>query len=218
VFGIAGAPQVIGVVRDIKYDGLDAPPGATIYLNWEQRPFGRGYLIVRSRSEEGRFAAEIRRAAEALDASIPIAELQSLDAAVAKSIANRRVRAVPAIAFGVLAVAVAFAGLLATLLTLVAERRRDFAVRSAIGATPERLMWTVAKLGLPLAGAGLLLGIGLGGIAARSLSSLLYRVSPYDPATFAATAALIGGGAVLTTLFAALRVRSIDPLSVLRYE
>jgi putative ABC transport system permease protein len=218
VFGLAAAPQVIGVVRDIKYDGLDAPPGPTIYLNWEQRPFGRGYLIVRSSSENGRLGAEIRRAAEALDSSIPIAELQSLDAAVARSIANRRIRAVPAVAFGLLAVAVALSGLLATLLTLVAERRRDFAVRSAIGATPTQLMRTVARLGLPLAGGGLLLGIGLGGVAARSLSSLLYRVSPYDPPTFAATAALIGGGAVLTTLCAALRVRSIDPISVLRYE
>jgi predicted permease len=218
VFGIAAAPQVIGVVRDIKYDGLDAPPGATIYMNWEQRPFGRGYLIVRSSGDDARLASEIRRASDAIDPSIPIAELQSLDAAVAKSIANRRVRAVPAIAFGALAVAVALAGLLATLLTLVAERRRDFAVRSAIGATPARLMWSVARLGLPLAGAGVLLGLGLGGIAARSLSSLLYRVSPYDPATFGATAGLIGSGAVLTTLFAAFRVRRIDPLSVLRYE
>jgi putative ABC transport system permease protein len=217
-FGIAAAPQVIGVVRDIKYEGLDAPPGATIYLNWEQRPFGRGYLIVRSKSNEGRLAAEIRRAAEAIDSSIPIAELQSLDAAVAESIANRRIRAVPAMAFGVLAVVVAFAGLLATLLTLVAERRRDFAVRSAIGATPARLMWTVVQLGLPLAGAGLLLGIGLGGVAARSLSSFLYRVSPYDPVTFAATAAFVGGGAFLTTFFAAVRVRSINPLSILRCE
>jgi predicted permease len=218
VFGVAAAPTVVGVVRDIKYDGLDAPPGPTIYLNWEQRPFGRGYLIVRSSIDERQLGAEIRRAVDAIDPSIPIAELQSLDAAVATSIANRRLRAVPAVAFGLLAVAVALAGLLATLLMLVAERRRDLAVRSAIGATPTQLMWMVANAGLPLAGAGLLLGLGLGGVAARGLSSLLYRVSPYDPATFAGTAAVIGGGAVLATLVAALRARRIDPLVVLRYE
>lgn len=218
VFGVAAAPQVVGVIRDIKYDGLDSPPGPTIYLNWEQRPFGRGYLVVRSSSDERQLAVEIRRAVDAIDPSIPIAELESLDAAVTRSIANRRVRAVPAVAFGLLATAVALSGLLATLLMLVAERRRDLAVRSAIGATPTQLMWTVASVGLPLAGAGLLVGLGLGGIAARTLSSLLYRVSPYDPATFAGTAALIAGGAVLTTLFAALRARRTDQLAVLRYE
>ncbi len=218
VFGVAAAPNVVGVVRDIKYDGLDSPPGPTIYLNWEQRPFGRGYLIVRSSSDQRQLGAEIRRAVDALDLSMPIAELQSLDAAVATSIANRRVRAVPAVAFGLLAVAVALAGLLATLLTLVTERRRDLAVRSAIGATPAQLMWTVANVGLPLAGAGLIVGLGLGGVAARTLSSLLYRVSPYDPATFAGTAALIGGGALITTFFAALRARRTDQLAVLRYD
>jgi predicted permease len=218
VFGVAAAPQVVGVVRDIKYDGLDSPPGPTIYLNWEQRPFGRGYLVVRSSSNERQLAAEIRRAVDAIDPSIPIAELESLDAAVATSVANRRVRAVPAVAFGLLATAVALSGLLATLLMLVAERRRDLAVRSAIGATPTQLMWTVANVGLPLAGAGLLIGLGLGGVAARSLSSLLYRVSPYDPVTFAGAAALIAGGAILTSFFAALRARRVDHLAVLRYE
>ena len=80
-----------------------------------------------------RLANEIRSAARALDAAVPVPEVQTLENVLAQSIANRRVRAMPAVGFGVLALAVAFVGVLATLATLVEERRRiwRFARRSA---------------------------------------------------------------------------------------
>jgi len=218
VFGMTGTPRVIGVVRDIKYEGLDSPPGSAIYLPWAQRPLGSGYLIVRTGDDPMRLAPAIRRAAQELDPTVPVPELQSLEGAMAQSIANRRVRALPAIGFGVLALAVAFVGVLATLSTLVAERRRDLAIRSALGASPGRLVWTIARRGLALTALGLAIGLGIGSAAANALSSLLYRVGPYDTMTFAGTALVIGGGVMVTTYLAALRARSVDPLVVLRYE
>ena len=137
---------------------------------------------------------------------------------MAQSIANRRVRALPAIGFGVLALAVALVGVLATLMTLVAERRRDLAIRSALGASSGRLVWTIVGQGLALSALGLTIGLGIGSAAARALSSLLYRVNPYNAMTLAGTALVIGGGAVLTTYLAALRVRGVDPLVILRSE
>jgi putative ABC transport system permease protein len=118
----------------------------------------------------------------------------------------------------VLALAVAFVGVLATLTTLVAERRRDLAIRSALGASPGLLVWTIVRQGLALTAFGLMIGLGIAGASVRALSSLLYRVRPLAPTTFAGTALLIGGGALLTTYLAALRARSVDPLAVLRYE
>jgi ABC-type antimicrobial peptide transport system permease subunit len=144
--------------------------------------------------------------------------VQSLDEAIAQSIANRRVRALPAIGFGVLALAVAFVGVLATLMTLVAERRRDLAIRSALGASPGRLVWTIVSQGLALITFGLVIGLGVAAAAGKALSSLLYSVSPFDATTFAGTALLIGGGALLTTYLAALRTRTVDPLVILRSE
>jgi putative ABC transport system permease protein len=219
VFRIAGAPRVVGVVSDIKYEGLDSPAPSAVYIPWVLRPLGSGYLIVRtSGGDPMRMAADIRAAAQAVDPTVPMPELQSLEQAMAQSISNRRVRALPAIGFGLLSLAVAFVGVLATLSTLVAERRRDLAIRAALGASPARLTWSIVSQGLVLTAFGLVLGLGLGGVAARGLSSLVYGVSPYDALTFAGTAVVIGGGAAMMTYAAARRARAVDPLVVLKYE
>jgi ABC-type antimicrobial peptide transport system permease subunit len=149
---------------------------------------------------------------------VPIPEVQSLGQALAQSIASRRVRALPAVGFGLLALSVAFVGVLATLSTLVAERRRDLAIRSALGASPGRLTWTIVGRGLALTGVGLLVGLALGTAAARGLSSLVYGVSPFDAVTFAGTAVIIGGGATVMTYMAGRRTHAVDPVSVLKSE
>jgi predicted permease len=216
VFGMTANPRVVGVVRDIKYEGLDSPATSAIYIPWGLRPFGSGYLVVRTAGDPMRLAADIRRTAQALDSTVPVPEVQSLEDSMAQSIANRRVRAMPAVGFGLLAVSVAFVGLLAALSTLVAERRRELAIRSALGASPRQLARRILGQGMALTVVGLAAGLGLGSAAARGLSTLLYRVSPFDLMTFAGAALVIGGGAMLTTYLAAFRARSIDPLVVLR--
>ena len=109
---------------------------------------------------------------------MPVPEVQTLENVLAQSIANRRVRAMPAVGFGVLALAVAFVGVLATLATLVAERRRDLAIRAVLGASPARLTWTILGRGLVLTACGVATGLGLSGRRRAALSSLLYGVGP----------------------------------------
>lgn len=218
MFRMSGEPRVIGVVSDIKYEGLDSPVSGAVYIPWTSRPLGRGYLLVRSDGNPMRLATAIRAAAQEIDATMPIPELQSLEDVMARSISARRVRALPAVGFGLLALAVALVGVLATMTTLVAERRRDLAIRAALGASPSRLVRTVMRPGLVLTAAGVAVGLSLGGAAARTLASLVYGISPYDVATFAGTAAAIVTGAALMTYAAALRARSVDPLAVLKQE
>jgi putative ABC transport system permease protein len=78
LFGVPGTPRIIGVVSDIKYEGLDSPAPSAVYLPWKFRPLGSGYLIVRAAGDPMRLAGEIRRAAQAIDPAIPIAEIQTL--------------------------------------------------------------------------------------------------------------------------------------------
>lgn len=218
LFDLTDPPIVVGVVQDMKYEGLDSPAGSAIYIPWALRPLGSGYLIVRTDNNPMRLASAIRDVARERDPTVPVPELQALEDAVAQSMANRRVRALPAIGFGALAFIVALVGVLATFMTLIAERRRDLAIRSALGASPGYLVRRIVGQGLLLAGIGIVVGLGVGTAGAQMLSSLLYRVSPLDVPTFAGTALLVGGGAVLTTCLAALRTYRVDPLTVLRSE
>jgi putative ABC transport system permease protein len=219
MFGVTGNARVVGVVSDMRYEGLDSPPSSALYVPWDLRPAGRGYLVARlAGGDPMRAAPEIRRVVSDLDASIPVPELQSLNDVLSRSIANRRVRALPAVGFGLLALCVAFVGVLATLSTLVAERRRDLAIRAALGASPRGLAWTVVGPGLMLTMLGLATGLGLGAVVARLISSLIYGVSAYDALTFAGTAVAIGGGATLMTYAAATRARRVDPLVLLKSE
>lgn len=218
ILGMAARPRVIGVVSDIKYEGLDSPAPSAVYIPWGLRPLGSGYLIVRTSGDPATLGRDIRNAARSIDATVPIPEVQALQEAMAQSISTRRVRALPAVGFGLLALGVAIVGVLATLLTFVAERRRELAIRAALGASPARLTWTVIGQGLALTGVGITVGLGLGGAAARGLSSLVYGISPHDAVTFVGTAVAIGGAAALMTYVAALRARSVDPLVVLKHE
>ena len=218
MFRMPGEPRVIGVVSDIKYEGLDSPASGAVYIPWAFRPLGQGYLLVRTAGDPMGLATAIRGAAQAIDPTVPVPELQSLEEAMARSISARRVRALPAVGFGLLALAVALVGVLATMTTLVAERRRDLAIRAALGASPSLLARTIVEHGLALTAAGVALGLSLGGAAARSLATLIYGVSPYDAATFAGTAATIVTGAAFMSYAAAVRARSVDPLAVLRQE
>ncbi len=127
-------------------------------------------------------------------------------------------RAIPAAAFALLALAVAGVGIMATLSTLVAERRRDLAIRSALGASRERLLWTIGRQGLTLTAIGVAAGLGAGALAAHGLSSLLYGVRQYDPLTFGATAVIVTMTSMLLTTICALGTVRIDPIAVLRQD
>lgn len=116
------------------------------------------------------------------------------------------------------ALAVAFVGVLATSLAVVAERRRDLAIRAALGASQGQLVWTIVGKGLLLTAVGLVLGVGLGAATARSLASFVYDVGPYDAVTFIGTIVIIGGGATGMTYAAGLYAQTVDPLVILKHE
>jgi hypothetical protein len=210
--------EVIGIVRDTKDEGLDAPATRGIYVPWSVRPMGSAYLVVRGTIRADQLAREIRSAVAALDPSVPVPEIKPLSDIVAQTIAARRVRALPAVSFGALSLVIALVGVLATLSMLIAERRRDLAIKSALGASPGLVMWTVLSQGLAIALCGTIAGIALGGVAARGLTSLLYGISPRDPITFAGTATIVLGGALATTFAASRHASRVQPADVLKLD
>ena len=218
IFGAGANPRVIAVVGDVKSSGLDAPVSGGIYLPWGRRPMGRGYLVVRAAGDASPLAAAIRRAAQDIDPTVPIQEIQPLDVTVAQSIAGRRVQVLPAVGFGLLALVVALVGLLGALLAHIAERRPDLAVRAAFGASPRQLVLRIMAQGLALTLSGMAVGFALAALTVQAMSPLLYQIPPYDLVTFAGTALLIGGVAILITFLAAVQAGRTDPLLLMVNE
>ena len=211
-------PRVLGVVGDVRYEGLETASTAAIYVPWTDLPTGVTYLIARTDGDPASLGASLAGALREVDPGLPIPAAQPLSAEIAAALAERHMRAVLGGGFAAAALLVALAGLSGTLARLVVERRREIAIRAALGATPQRATRLVIVEGAALAGAGLAVGLGASAAAGRGLSQLLYGVTPYDPSTYAAIAAGLFVVALAACYAPARRAAHIEPLELLRAE
>jgi putative ABC transport system permease protein len=211
-------PKVIGIVGDIKYTGLDSERAGTVYVLWPDLPAGLGHLVVRANGAPAALAADLRRIVREADPSIPVPDVRMLEDEVLNSIADRRLRIVPALSFAILALGVALTGLSAAMTRAIAERRRELAIRGALGASPSRTVRMVLGEGTIVTVAGVALGLAAAAGVGRALARLLYGVSPYDLLTFTAVGALSAACALGICYLAARRALRVDLLELLRSE
>ena len=209
---------VVGVVGDMKYQGLDSPRAGSVYVPWQRVPTGVSHLVVRTTDDPMALAPVIRDLVRTLNPALPVPDVRTLAEHVAGSISDRRLRVVPAVGFAGLALAVALVGLFGTLARAVAERRQELAIRAALGASPGRLLRHVLRNGLIVAGSGLAGGLLGAAAIGRGLGSLLYGVSPFDPLTFGTVAVAVVLAALAASALPARRAARIDPLGILRAE
>ncbi len=172
--------RVVGVVDDVKFRGLDAPTGPALYLPWDNLPGSVVYLVVRTGGRPLETVPAIRRLVRTLDPTVAVTDVRTLDEVIAGSIAARRLRERLALAFAALALLVTLVGLAGVVGRTVVERRRELAVRLALGASPNRVVGGVLREGIVTTGAGAAVGLGGSLLAARGLASLLYGVRPYQ--------------------------------------
>ena len=206
---------IIGVVDDMKYQGLDAPSTGAIYVPWQRRPMGLSHLVVRTTGDPAALVPTLRDLIMQLNQTLPLPDVRTLDDHIAGSIAGRRLQLVPAVA--ALALAVAMVGLFGTLGRAVTERRQELSIRAAVGASPARLVRLVLRSSLAVTALGLTVGLAAAATG-RGLSSLLYGVSPYDPLTFAVVAGAVLVAALTASIIPARRVARLDPLIALKGE
>jgi putative ABC transport system permease protein len=211
-------PTVIGVVHDIKYSGLDRRADPAVYVPWDDLPAGHPFLVVRTQGDDLKAQSMIRSIVQGVDADLPVTPFVTLDDAMAHSVADRRLRAMIAISIAALALAIATVGLAGSLGRIAAERRRELAIRSSLGATPARIVATIAADGVTFTAVGLVLGLAGSLAAGRALRAFLVGVSPYDPRTLGLVALLVAVVSVLASLLPARRASRVDPLTLLRAE
>ncbi len=209
-------PRVIGIVRDIKFGGLDRAAPATLFAPWEKLAPGNAQLVVRTAGRPGALAPALRRAVRQIDPSLPLTAPQTLDEVINGSIADRRLRLQLAAVFAALALALASIALWGAVAQNVLDRRHELAVRVAMGATRGAAVRLMLRGGLALIVPGILAGAAGAAIAARALGHLLHGVSAADPATFAAAGVLATAVSLLACYLPARRAARVSPAELLR--
>ena len=224
----AGAPRqarIVGVVGDVKHYGLDAEVTSDIYSPIPQVPDvtvqwlnNNMYWGLRTTGDPGALRDAFRRALREVDADVPAAAMRTMDEALELALAPRRMNLWLVRVFAILALLLAAAGVYAVTAFSVALRRREIAIRAALGARPDQNVRTVVGdaarpivLGLAIGAVGAL-------IAAPALRGVLFEVEPVAAGPFTIVAATLLAAGLTAAIVAALPIRRIDPIEALKTE
>ena len=209
---------VVGVVGHTKHEGLDAEDRVQLYLPYAQAAQGGMSMVVRTTGDPLAQVSSVRRAVQSVDADLPIARIEAMEALVDRSVGQRRLAMILLGAFAGIALVLAAVGIYGVMAFSVTQRSHELGVRMALGAGRRRVLALVVGQGMTLAGAGVALGI-LGALGlTRLIGSQLYAVRATDPSTLATVAVVLFATALLATLVPALRATRVDPVVALREE
>lgn len=218
--GGSGDPwTIVGVVADVHHVSPEAPAGTQVYFPITQLwDFWTLDLVVRSDRAPADLAPAVSAVLAELDPGMPTRTFTPLTASVAHSVSPRRFTLRILSAFGVVALVLAGLGIYGVLSHSVAERRREIAIRMAMGATGAEVRRRLVGRTLILALAGLAAGLAVGLPGTRVVESLLFGVTPADPLTLGALSALLLGVAAASGAIPAIRASRTDSMKVLRNE
>ncbi len=213
--------QVVGIVPDFAYHSPDnTDPTPVVFLPLLQGKSGYGYALIgiHSHTTAGAVSAQLRHAVYALDPTLPLENVRSLEDLTGEQYQMSRI---PAELLGVYAfcsLLVAIMGLYAVMAYAVIERKREFAVRMALGSSRAGIFRLVLSGSASVMVVGLIAG-GLGSVAAvRLLRSMLFNVAPFDPISFASAAILLMLTVLVAGAMPARRAANIEPMQALRNE
>lgn len=210
--------EIVGVVADVKQNGLTREITPHVYEPFSQAPDNFMTLIVRSSHDASALVPAIRGKVFELDPELPLQRVSTLDTVISNSIRQQRFASVVLSVFAVVALVLALAGLYGVVSYAVAQRTRELGIRVALGAQVTDVLKLVLKQGMAYVLLGEVVGI-LGGLAlTRLLSGLLFGVTPTDALTFFTVAISLFLVALLACYVPARRATKVDPLKALRYE
>jgi hypothetical protein len=209
---------VVGVVEDERFRGLEQPSRPALYLSTWQFPQAHVQLIVRTADDPLAVAPAVRAAVRRESPRATIERVTSLEAILADQLAGRRITTGVVTTFGSLALALAAIGLYGLMAVSVADRRREFGVRVALGATPSSLAAGVVGTGLRWTAIGVAGGLALSLVTGPLLASLLVDVRAWDPATLVVVSLVLFAVTTVATLVPALRAAGVDPWAALRSD
>ncbi len=219
--------EVIGVVGNVREDGIDQAPPPLLYIPVGQEPNGMvalGNLVlpsswaVQSVGDSAALARAVQQEVLRVDPDLPVARVMMMDRVVAKSAARQHFNMILLGIFGGVALLLAAVGIYGVMSYTVQQRTNEMGIRIALGAGAGQLLRLVVGQGLVLAGIGVAIGLAASFGVTRVMSSLLYGVKANDAATFTAVAVVLSAVAALACYIPARRATRVDPIVALRHE
>ncbi len=215
---------IVGIVKDVKQQGIDQETGTELYFYYQQVANVMGFaprtmnMVLRTTVPPTSIARLVRESVWATDANLPVADLQSMDQVIFESVARPRFLTLLLLTFGLVALTLASVGTYGVMSYTVAERSHEMGIRMALGAQAGSVLKLVLQQGLTVAGIGLVIGTVGAILLTKLMGSILYGVSATDVTTFAVVPLLLMAVAALACLIPAVRATKVDPIQVLKAE
>jgi predicted permease len=207
---------IVGVVKDIKSDGLDIDGVPHIYVSTYQDSTKRLSLVLRTPLPATRLEPQIRHEIQSIDPGLPLFDVSSMNDILDRSLASRRYSADLVGGFAGLAVLLASIGIYGLLAYIVGQRSREIGIRMALGARRDDILRLFLRKGVALAVVGIVAGVVFSASTASLMASLLYGVRPHDPAVFLIVPLILIVVALLSSYIPARRAASVSPIVALR--
>jgi len=210
--------EVVGVVSDVKMNGITSETPLQAYLPLVQEPARGLAMVIRTAVDPASLVAQIESVVRDLDKDLPLAQTRTMDQVLDASIARQRVSMIIFVVFAIVALTLASVGLYGVVAHGVTERTHEIGVRMALGADARHVLGLVVRQGLSMAVVGTVIGVAGALALSRWIQSLLFGVTATDPATFVAVVATLLAVATLACGIPAWRATHVDPTTALRAE
>jgi predicted permease len=207
---------VVGVVSDIRHGGPSSLPRPEFYLPLAQSPFSFMAFAVRTEGPSASFAQSIRAAVADVAPSVPAADIRTMQQHLTRAYGRARFLSTLTIAFGVLGLGLALVGVYGVTSFSVAQRTREFGVRTALGASGLQLARGIIRDDMAPVLAGVVIGLGIGVAASKGVQGLLFETSRLDAPAYVTATIVLLATAFIAALIPARRAARIDPVTALR--
>ncbi len=208
--------EIVGIVGDVRHNGLTSEPAPTVYLLHAQTPGYITNLVVRTKGNPAAQAAAVTRAIHEVDPMQAVSGVKTMDQYLGEALTRPRLYAVLVAAFALMALLLAAVGLYGLLAYTVAQRSHEIGIRLALGADRRRVFLDLARQGAALVATGLVAGLLIALALRNVVSAFLFGIGPADPASYAIGAAAFAAASLVAVTVPAYRGARIDPMSALR--
>ena len=210
--------EIVGVVKDVKYDGLRGSTEPAYYLPYAQMPARGQDIVIRTAGDPLSILPMVRAEINAIDPAVPILRATTLDERMSEAVGEPRFQTTLLLVFSSIALVLAAVGIYGVLSYSISLRTHEIGVRISVGASRGDVLRMVIGEGMALATIGITLGI-IGSLAlTQLLATMLFEVSPHDPATYAGVSLVMAAVTLLACFIPAGRATRVDPIVALRNE